>query len=51
MLIDSESEQVREVYAHYGLAMSWAQGLEPPQQSFHHGFLRAGLLSLRVDRL
>lgn len=32
--LDPESEQVREVYAHYGLAMYWAQCLE--QSIFQH---------------
>ena len=32
--LDPESEQVREVYAHYGLAMYWAQCLE--QAIFMH---------------
>ena len=34
MALDPESEQVREVYAHYGLAMYWAQCLE--QSIFQH---------------
>lgn len=34
MLLDPDSEQVREVYAHYGLAMYWAQCLE--QSIFQH---------------
>ncbi len=32
--LDPESERVREVYAHYGLAMYWAQCLE--QSIFQH---------------
>ena len=32
--LDPESEQIREVYAHYGLAMYWAQCLE--QSIFQH---------------
>jgi hypothetical protein len=34
MLLDLESEQVRDVYAYYGLAMYWAQCLE--QAIFQH---------------
>jgi hypothetical protein len=34
MHLDPESEHVREVYAHYGLAMYWAQCLE--QSIFQH---------------
>jgi hypothetical protein len=34
MPLDPESEQVREVYAHYGLALYWAQCLE--QSIFQH---------------
>lgn len=34
MALDPESEQVREVYAYYGLAMYWAQCLE--QSIFQH---------------
>ena len=34
MSLDAESEQVREVYAYYGLAMYWAQCLE--QSIFQH---------------
>jgi len=34
MLLDPESEHVREVYANYGLAMYWAQCLE--QSIFQH---------------
>jgi hypothetical protein len=34
MSFDSESEQIREVYAYYGLAMYWAQCLE--QSIFQH---------------
>ena len=34
MTLDPESEQIRDVYAHYGLAMYWAQCLE--QSIFQH---------------
>lgn len=34
MSLDPESEQIREVYAYYGLAMYWAQCLE--QSIFQH---------------
>lgn len=34
IVLDPESEKVREVYAHYGLAMYWAQCLE--QSIFQH---------------
>jgi len=33
-ILEPESEQIREVYAHYGLAMYWAQCLE--QSIFQH---------------
>lgn len=58
MSLDPESEQVREVYAYYGLAMYWAQcveqsifptfGLFRPLPESHCELLNIGKVGCRV---